>query len=68
MTEDWLDFIGNVIGLAIIGAMVGWLCYSIVQSEACSSYSSLTDIRTRYIKGTCYKYEGGQLKVVEELK
>ena len=68
MTEDLLGFIGSVIGIAIIGTMVGWLCYNIVQSEACSSYSSLTGISTRYIKSNCYMYVDGKLKIIEELE
>lgn len=67
MTEDWLGFIMNVIGLVIIGTMAGWLFYNIAQSGACSSYSSLTDIRTRYIKGTCYKYENNKLVEIKEI-
>lgn len=67
MTEDWIGFIESVLGLAIIGTMFGWLCYNIVQSEACSSYSSLTGIPTRYIKGTCYKYENNKLIEVKEI-
>jgi hypothetical protein len=67
MTEDWIGFIGSVIGLVIIGLLLGLLGYNIIQSEACSSYSSLTDIRTRYIKGTCYKYENNKLIEVKEI-
>lgn len=62
------EYILPVISGILITIMVVLFLLAISKSENCYSYQQLTGIDTAMIKGKCYKYVDGQLRIVKELE